>query len=138
MKLFVLFIGSFNQTPANHKQGYGCPRCGRCGWRYSDWITSASTSKHFDSFKIYIIKCYDENSEEFIKIGKTYRKVKDRFVSNFPYKYEVVKEIIFEDGLECCKYEVELHNKFTDYSYSPSKKFKGSTECFSTEILNKL
>lgn len=145
LKIICKLHGEFPCSANNHKKGHGCPKCakenilyGLSSFKFKEWVIKANKSKNFHSFKIYVIKCFDNNGEEFIKIGKTYREVKDRFVGNFPYNYEIIKEIIFEDGLECCNYEVELHNKFTDHSYSPSKKFGGSTECFSIEILNKL
>ena len=36
-------------------------------------------SKKFEDFKVYIIKCWNEE-EEFYKIGKTYRKISRRFL----------------------------------------------------------
>ena len=47
---------------------------------YSDWTNAAINSKSFESFKVYIIRCYNDN-EEFIKIGRTFSKLKKRFCS---------------------------------------------------------
>ena len=33
------------------------------GWNYTTWIRKAKTSKHFDSFKVYILRCWNENEE---------------------------------------------------------------------------
>lgn len=97
-------------TPNNHKQGKGCPTCFRNnlqgGWTNTDWIAVSNKSKYFDSFKIYIIKCIG-NGEEFIKIGKTFKTVKNRFPSksSLPYEYQILNEIVFKDALACTNFE---------------------------------
>ena len=72
-------------TPHNHKQGQGCPKCGNSkkhnNWNYSSWEKSALSSKSFDSFKIYFIECFND-SERFIKVGKTYTTLERRFNKN--------------------------------------------------------
>ena len=101
------------------------------GWSYTQWDNSAKKSKHFDSFKVYIIKCYDEK-EFFYKIGRTYNTVNKRFSSSnlLPYFYEIVSLKIFDNAYECCEYEVELKNKLKEFKYTPLKNFKGKGECF--------
>ena len=68
-------------------------------------------SKNFDSFKVYVIRCWDDN-EEFYKIGRTYLKTKQRFKSNksLPYNYEIVKEIPLENARIICELEEGLKN----------------------------
>lgn len=121
-------------TPHNHKQGQGCPKCGNSkknnNWNYSSWEKSALSSKSFDSFKIYFIECYDD-SERFIKVGKTYTTLERRFnKNNLPYDYKVIKEIIFKNSKQCSEYEHMLHKKLKQLKYNPLKKFNGYNECF--------
>ena len=62
--------GLFPITTDNHKRGKGCPKCSReskQNLNFADWGRNAEDSKYFDSFKVYIIECYNEN-EQFIKI----------------------------------------------------------------------
>lgn len=134
--------GEFYQTPESHLKGTGCTKCGRKksaeykslnppGWHYSSWIKAAKKSKHFDSFKVYILRCWNEN-EEFFKVGKTFRTVKERYRKklDLPYRYEILETIIFEDGRECCQYEQDLKNEHIDSRYFPLKFFGGNHECF--------
>lgn len=108
----------FSQTPSAHLRGQGCFLCGKLkisksmsenptGWTTTNWIDSANKSKNFDSFKVYIIKCWNEN-EEFYKIGRTYSKISYRFKNKtaLPYNYEIIKEIIGE-----AKYIFDLENQ---------------------------
>ena len=80
---------------------------------------------------MYIIRCYNDK-ESFIKIGKTFRTIKDRFykIREMPYTYEVLK-VIEGDALEVSKIEHTLHKINKDFRYSPILKFSGATECFS-------
>lgn len=87
---------------------------------------------------MYIIECFNEN-EKFIKIGKTYRTLYQRFRSNFlPYKYNSIKIFNFEDAKSCSKFETNLHNEFKEFKYNPLIKFGGDMECFSIEVLDQL
>lgn len=81
--------GMFSQKPMNHIAGKGCRLCANdlisksmsmnpTGWSKSKWVNAAKLSKNFESFKCYVIRCYG-NDEEFIKIGRTFRTVSDRF-----------------------------------------------------------
>ena len=105
-----------------------------CGWR-----KSSITSKHFKSYKVYVIYCYN-NNESFIKIGKTFKEVKQRFSSKnkLPYYFFVLQELEFSSALACCECEDFLHKKYKQFKYKPCIKFQGHTECFSSELLNVL
>ena len=107
-------------------------------WKYSSWIDNASRSPYFESFKVYIIRCYDEY-ESFIKIGKTYTSVEARFTKHkdFPYQFEIIKIISFEDGKLCSDFEVQLHKENKKLQYYPLQRFAGDTECFYMQILEK-
>jgi hypothetical protein len=65
---------SFTQCINNLKKPY----YRNIGWSYTQWKEAADQSKNFDSFKVYIIKCWNEN-EEFYKIGKTFLTINQRF-----------------------------------------------------------
>lgn len=132
--------GSFEQRPSNHLIGRGCPKCGfnkisehikkePNSWNYSKWKLKAEKSKNFDSFKVYIIKCWNDE-EEFYKIGKTFTTVEKRFKkSNMPYNYEIVKLTIGE-AIAVSKIEKEMQNNNKGNKYIPKIKFNGMYECF--------
>lgn len=140
VKIICPLHGLFWQNPADHLTGYGCKKCGYeivskenlknpKGWRYTNWVKCAEKSKNFDSFKVYILKCWDEN-ELFYKIGKTFTTVKKRFDSSeLPYNWEIIQ--IFEgEGRYISELEEELKRKNKIFEYIPSKKFRGMYECF--------
>ena len=134
--------GPFFQTFNTHLKGHGCPICGfeltskyqketPAGWTITNWNRSALKSKHFDSFKVYVIKCYND-TESFYKIGRTYTTTKRRFMDNYkmPYNYEVVKEFVFKTAKEAFNYENKLKRVNKDFKYLPKLRFDGQFECF--------
>lgn len=133
--------GRYVQDANVHIKGIGCPQCARqnhidnsVGFRFSDWITASNKSSRFDSFKLYIIKCFDHDSEEvFYKVGRTYTKIKDRFKSksDMPYKYDIISVVGSTDPLFIYKLEVEIKRDLVDFKYTPRKGFGGMRECFS-------
>lgn len=102
-------------------------------WSYEDWKDIAENSKNFDSYKVYKIRCWNED-EEFYKIGRTFTKIKRRFTKGksrkIPYNYEIVSAEIFDDARECCEKERELQNINKNFKYTPLKEFGGMHECF--------
>lgn len=140
--------GHFYTTPSHHIKGDGgCKKCckikisrnaKKCsvGWSYSSWQKKGEESKNFDSFKVYIIKCWNDD-EEFYKVGKTFRTLEDRFgklnyKSIFPYSYKVIK--IIEDkinGRRISDLEEKISKENRDFKYKPLISFCGETECFS-------
>jgi hypothetical protein len=128
--------GLFKQKAACHLKGSGCPKCGRSknvrGWTYSRWEEQAKSSKKFDSFKLYIIKCWNDN-EIFYKIGKTYTTIKHRFQSkkSLPYNWEIVK-LIEGNSREISKLEDKLKSENKNFKYTPLLSFGGKHECFHT------
>lgn len=147
-KIFIISsYQTFGVSPNSHLQGSGCSVSSNLKtikyhqenpsniYKDSSWITKALKSKNLDSFKVYIIKCYND-TEIFYKIGKTFKTTKQRFNNKklMPYKYQILDEIIFdntfEGGKECCEMERELQNYFKRYQYTPSKEFGGKYECF--------
>lgn len=131
--------GKFKQKANHHLQGHGCKKCASIkvsginsknspGWNLKAWVEKAEKSKTFDSFKIYFIKCWDEN-EEFYKIGRTFKTVHNRFKSNMPYKYKIIK--IYENTAEnIYNTELKIKRKFKNKKYIPKIKFNGVQECF--------
>ena len=139
--------GKFEQRASNHMLGRGCLKCSNLltttrnqdknpGWNYSKWQSIGLESKKFDSFKVYIIRCWNDK-ESFYKIGRTYKTIKQRFGSymNMPYFWETIK-VIEGNGVEICELENQLHNEHKKYRYMPLIKFQGNYECFSEIILN--
>ncbi|HWL22317.1 MAG TPA: GIY-YIG nuclease family protein [Ureibacillus sp.] len=151
VKIICPIHGVFEQKANNHLNNRGCYKCSRDvvsrrhkekpqGWNITSWQKKAEQAKNFDSFKVYIIKCWNEN-EEFYKIGRTYNTIKRRFTGkyNMPYNYEVLKEIIFHNAKDCFDKENELKLLHKNFKKIPSIKFNGMNECFSEinfDILN--
>jgi len=128
----------FSQLPCNHLNGSGCPKCAgeNSGQSLENWIRSAERSKNFSLYKLYKIKCWNEN-EEFYKIGITFRTIESRFKGDyFPYKYEVIEVINSLDGKYIWDLEKSLHfiHKGKNLKYVPKLEFGGMGECFTKLI----
>lgn len=141
--------GVFFQSPHQHLIGRGCPVIGKDkisnrrreyppSWNYSNWQKSAENSKYFDSFKVYFIECWDEETgEKFFKIGRTYLRLNRRLQkSALPYKYKVLHIMELESSQEACKLEQQFKNEHKEYKYLPKKEFGGRHECFSKLLIN--
>ena len=135
--------GEFKQTPLHHLKSC-CPKCGKenaaeyhrknpVGWSYTNWQKAGEQSEDFDSFKVYIIRCWNDN-EEFFKIGKTFVSVLKRFrvggKKTMPYNYEVINTERFKTSLEASKREKELQKLNKENKYLPKINFRGMYECF--------
>ncbi|HWL22295.1 MAG TPA: hypothetical protein VNR38_00845 [Ureibacillus sp.] len=142
VKIICKEHGEFKQSPINHLNNNGCPDCGRnrtnkalkenpTGWSVTNWERKARESNRFDSFKVYVIKCWNDN-ENFYKIGRTFNSIKKRFLGkyNMPYNYEVVKEIVFDNARDCYNKEWELKRNNKELKYIPRLSFNGMQECF--------
>ncbi len=141
VKIICKIHGEFEQQAQSHLRGFGCPFCGwenssklhsqnPSGWTLTNWKDKATTSKHFDSFKVYIIECWN-NNERFYKIGRTFSKVSWRFRNKklMPYNYKILK--IYEDTAEdTFKLELEMKKINKENKYSPDIHFNGERECF--------
>lgn len=135
--------GKFTQSPNTHLNGGGCPKCkvdklkttpGR--WSYSEWEKAGELSSNFEGFSLYVIKCTG-NGEEFIKVGKTFNSVGKRFSANkLPYKF-TVKTQVYYNAYAISKLEKSIHKELKDYKYEPKRAFKGDSECFSLDALEK-
>ncbi|MFQ3209151.1 MAG: hypothetical protein ACI9HU_000635 [Colwellia sp.] len=85
--------------------------------------------------QLYVIRLYNE-SEDFIKIGTTTNRINRRFsgAKNMPYEYEIVHQLIGVDSW----LETSLQTSLAEFTYVPSIRFPGHTECFSRDCLDKL
>lgn len=123
----------FSQRPDSHLQGKGCNKCADKvkGWSHTNWKVAGEKSKNFDSFKVYIIKCWNKD-EEFYKIGKTYQTIKKRFSGTeaMPYNWKTIK-IYKGEAIEMSKLERELQKYNKKLEYNPKIIFAGMYECFS-------
>lgn len=125
-------------------EGYGCRKCGKknisknkilnpTGWSLSNWKKQGLVSKNFDSFKVYIIECWNDK-ENFYKVGRTFLKVEKRFAhKNMPYNFKLLK-IKEGSAEEMFKLELNLKNMFKDFKYIPNHKFSGMFECYNKNI----
>ncbi len=141
--------GIFKQRSSFHLNKNGCGECARqkmiifneinpVGWNKINWFKAARKSKKYDSFKVYIIKCWNDE-EEFYKIGRTFREVNKRFKykKEMPYNYEIIqtfefKELTQENCIKAYDLEVSLKKENRENKYIPLKKFAGMHECFKT------
>lgn len=100
---------------------------------YLVWKQNGIKSKLFDSFKVYIIKCWNDK-ENFYKIGKTFLKIKGRYgKTKIPYNWEIIK--VFEgEAIEMSKLEHRLQRENKEFRYVPNIAFGGRYECFSQLI----
>lgn len=132
--------GDFFQAPEHHLNGHGCKKCtmSTSSWRGSSWQEKAKKSKNFTGFKFYVLKCYSE-TEEFIKIGKTFKAISKRYDSykKLPYSYEL---LLIKEGTseQVTSLELDAHKKLKEFKYSPATHFGGYKECYSLEALNLL
>lgn len=123
----------------------GCIKCKKLkgnntknngGWSVKDWWYKADKSEKFESFKIYILRCWN-NEEEFYKIGRTFTTIKYRFSGkvSMPYNYEVIQIRESEDAhkIYCLEKAFKYYNK--EYKHNPKISFNGKEECF-TKIID--
>jgi len=132
--------GQFVQEVNNHIYGKGCPKCAyqnqsdnNVAWSLTNWISASNNSKHFDSFKLYVIECEDKESNEvFYKVGRTFYTVKKRFysVGNMPYKYKILDVVGSTNPEFIFKLENEIKRDMKNFKYVPKKEFGGMMECF--------
>lgn len=142
VKIICKKHGIFTQVAHWHLHGQGCSKCGDervsayqsnnpSGWTPTNWENKASYSKNFDSFKVYIVECWN-NDEHFYKIGRTFKKTNTRFNNNIvmPYNFTLIKEITGTAN-EIYKKESMLKKFNKENKYIPRIKFDGVHECFS-------
>lgn len=138
VKIICPIHGVFEQRAANHYR-YGCIHCGEKTrdlksntFSYSGWKKQGEHSKYFDSFKLYLLKCWNKD-ETFYKVGRTFRKIKERFNCKYFMPYEFIIEDVIQSSAEnICLLE---HKVKTSYSkYTPKIKFPGYNECIKEKV----
>lgn len=139
--------GDFKQFAHGHLNGSGCRKCADIEsthriinsesiWNLSGWIRVAERSPNFDSYKVYIIRCFG-NGEEFVKIGRTFCSLENRFDrhKSMTYNRELICEIK-DSAYRVFKLELLLKRKCKEFRYIPKIKFGGMYECFTLDCLN--
>lgn len=136
--------GEFIQRADSHAGGKNCPKCGidimaekSPSWSYSSWELAARKSKRFDGFKLYLVLLGNPlTGEYFLKVGKTYLSIKDRFY-HIKYDHKVIST--FEsDAITICRTESMIKKGFRQSKSLPSMPFGGMHECFSITALDAL
>lgn len=130
----------FNQLPPSHLEGCGCKLCANENniHHFKIWYKCGLESHYFDDFKLYVIEIFDDD-EKFIKIGKTYNKIKYRMcdIKKVYNNYNILYvESTKTEAEYISRLEHHLHILYRDKKYYPSKYFAGSTECFKDIQLN--
>lgn len=125
---FEAFISS---VKVKRTTNCGCSSKSR-GWSRSQYIKAANNYLKAIP-KVYIIVCFAKE-ERFLKIGITYKSIKERFRYNFPYQYKIIAitkgtaEFVYDE-------EIRLKCLYRKFRYRPQNKFHGDSECFSMDIL---
>ncbi len=138
IKIICKTHGIIEIIPKYLNRGRVCNLCSKNNlsnnpFKHTTWFEMASKSKYYESFKVYIVKCCNEN-EEFYKIGKTYLPIKMR-LKQIPYNYEIIKiftknKLDERDSKIISKLEAALKKKNKNFKYTPLIKFGGDTECY--------
>lgn len=126
--------GNFLIGANKHMMGGGCKQCTvRSNWSKEGFV-NFSKSKYGGKATLYLIECYN-NSENFIKVGRTCRTTKERFSHCvvMPYDYKIIMDVKLNADIV---YDVEkrIKRSFKQHSYKPIIDFGGKTECFHTHM----
>lgn len=135
--------GEFTKQAKSLLKGHACPTCSKLTnysltnlWSYSGWEQAGKMSKNFEGFSLYVIECSSKSTgERFIKVGKTFTGVANRFKhsDDMPYKFKVLTQV-YHNAYAISKLEEQIKAKFKESAYLPKKPFKGATECLSLEV----
>lgn len=125
--------GEFLQTPNSHLSGASCVKCKSAmnGWNRS----------HFENYcdlnggglgLLYVIRCKKGN-EVFYKIGITSRTMSLRFKDKITMPYHYTNIFMVRDRPNYIyNLETRLHHLLKNNRHTPSVRFAGDTECFTT------
>ena len=134
--------GDFSQIANVHILGGGCPTCARLtpsnGWTFTEWETYGLKSKNFTGFSLYIIECWN-NTERFLKVGKTFVPIEKRYDYNdlMPYSYKILQRIE-GNARYISELELAIHSSYRPKKIIPDVHFKGGTECYPITLLEEL
>ena len=121
--------GKFKQTPNSHSSGRGCDKCANelNIYKKEDYVKLSKTAI------LYLI-LLEHKDEKFYKIGKTINSIKRRFLNKSSvYTFTSINEHINKSGT-VFDLEIELHRKYSSYSYKPNFVFSGHTECYNLDL----
>lgn len=134
VSIFCKTHGIFEQSPANHLDGRGCPDCGLVGAVKSVHLSETNRNK---SAILYLLKL-SNSIEEFYKVGITIQEINRRIspISKF-YNVEIISRVD-TTLFEALSYEETFKKNYSNFRYIPTISFGGHTECFSKEIYKEL
>ncbi len=116
--------GDFEQRPADHLKGHGCPSCGKYGFQPDQ------------SAYLYYLKITTEDNQVLYKIGITNRTVEERFNLTDLVKIEIIKQKLYGIGQDAYDWEQKLLKMYKQYQYKgPDVLSSGNTELFTEDII---
>lgn len=124
--------GAFEQIPASHFIGYGCPSCANItkGWTKTAFNNHCIRNNNGYGI-LYVVRCFNDE-ESFYKIGITSQSISKRYPdkNKMPYNMEEIYslELVPETAFDL---ERQLLRDLAEYRYKPRIHFEGTTECFS-------
>lgn len=136
--------GDFEQKAYVHLQGHKCPECGKQTtidklrdrpntWSYSGWEAAGHLSDSFSGFSLYVVECWND-TERFIKIGKTFNDINRRFTKGaVPYEWKLL-HLEVGSASYISNIEATLHSQLKQHKYIPQVKFYGIQECYTLSI----
>lgn len=116
--------GEFEQQPANHLQGQGCPSCAEYG---------------FDPSKpaiLYTFKISSFSGEVLYKIGITNRSVSARYNNTDLKRISDIVTISYDTGYEALEKENYLKQKYKEYLYKGETPFTNKTLVSEVFVIN--
>lgn len=124
----------YEQRPSHHMAGIqGCPYCMEQTIMYNEENIKVHENflKNIDGF-LYVVKLWSED-ESFYKIGICAKhRIKYR-MNQLKLSYDLIIEYIEDvDMVSAYKLEQMFLEEFKSYKYVPKIKFKGYTECLTT------
>jgi len=129
--------GDFEQSPNSHLKGRGCKKCSleNNGYNKGKFVYFAKDNK----CRLYLLEC-QLGKEKFLKVGITSKSVEARFSGDkkLPYEYNILLEVESPDAGYIWEQEVLIKRELKKHRHNPEIKFKGYTECFNTEIKEKI
>lgn len=129
--------GLFMQKLNNHiGGGKGCIYCGR----ETNPAFNRSAFAQYPVYYLYVMHLHGD-SEDFLKIGISHNPEHRAKIitgrTDTPYSAKILYTYQ-TDGVSAWDLEDILHKEFKEFSYTPTHRFGGSTECFSSVCLDSI
>jgi predicted GIY-YIG superfamily endonuclease len=116
VKIICKEHGTFEQSPANHLGGSGCPSCAIYG---------------FNPNKPAIFYILKFNDQDLWKIGITNKSVTERYSKKERELFNIVKVIKFKSGTDALQLETKLKRQYKEFLYTGVNTLdSGHTELF--------